>query len=49
MKKLVRVSFIVVMMLSLLLTVSCANENNTNNEGQDGVPDEQPSRATSRH
>jgi hypothetical protein len=42
MKSLVRVSFIVIMMLSLLLTVSCAKENNANNEGQDGVPDEQP-------
>ena len=42
MKNLVRVSFIVIMMLSLLLTMSCAKENNTNNEGQDGVPDEQP-------
>jgi len=42
MKKLVHVSFIAVMMLSLLLTMSCAKENNSNNEEQDGVPDEQP-------
>jgi len=42
MKTLIRVSFIVVMMLSLLLTMSCAKENNSDNEEQDGVPDEQP-------
>ena len=42
MKNLVRVSFIVIMMLSLLLTMSCAKENNTNNDDQDGVPDNGP-------
>jgi hypothetical protein len=42
MKSLVRVFFITVMMLSLLLTMSCAKENNSDNEEQDGVPDEQP-------
>jgi len=41
MKKLVRVSFIVIMMLSLLFAMSCANENgenNNNNEEQDELP-----------
>ena len=44
MKKLVRVSFIVIMMLSLLLAMSCSdengenNENNNNNEEQDELP-----------
>jgi len=42
MRSLVRVSFIVIMMLSLLLTMSCAKENNSDNEEQDGVPAEQP-------
>ena len=41
MKKLVRVSFIVVMMLSLLLTVSCASKK-ANSEDQDVVPGEKP-------
>ena len=41
MKKLVRVSFIAIMMLSLLLTVSCAS-NEANSEEQDVVPDETP-------
>jgi hypothetical protein len=40
MKRLVRFSFIVVMMLSLLLVVSCSSESKT--EEQDGVPAEQP-------
>jgi hypothetical protein len=42
MKSLVRVFFITVMMLSLLLAVSCANDNKSNNEEEDVVPDEQP-------
>ena len=44
MKKLVRVSFIVILMLSLLLAVSCSDENSSNNgnvdrdDAQDEVP-----------
>ena len=41
MKKLVRSSFIAVMMLSLLLTVSCASKK-ANSEDQDVVPGEKP-------
>lgn len=40
MKRQARVLFIVAMMLSLLLAVSCSSESKT--EEQDGVPDEQP-------
>ncbi len=42
MKRLVRISFIAVMMLSLLLAVSCAKENNSDNDDQDGVPNNPP-------
>jgi hypothetical protein len=42
MKSLVRVSLMAVLMLGLLLAVSCTNKNNSNNEEQDGVPDEEP-------
>lgn len=41
MKSLVRVSFIAVMMMGLLLAVSCSSAK-TNNEEQDGVPDDGP-------
>ena len=44
MKNAVRISFMVVMMLSLLLAVSCSNENNSNNgnDDRDDAQDELP-------
>jgi len=44
MKNVIRVSFIVIMMLSLLLAMSCSSGNNTNNgnDDQDGAQDELP-------
>jgi hypothetical protein len=42
MKKLVRVSFLAIMMLSLLLAMSCSSENTNSSGEQDVVPDEQP-------
>lgn len=44
MKNVIRASFLVIMMLSLLLAVSCSNENNANNgnDDQDNAQDELP-------
>jgi hypothetical protein len=44
MKNVIRASFLVIMMLSLLLAISCSNENNANNgnDDQDNAQDELP-------